>query len=291
MTIIGSPISSTAPIPSNSRRYMREQLARTLFDLVEGTATATGTTTTLIDSALTRYANDYFVGAELYLLAADATAWITDSAQATGTLTYTPATTATTAGMDYQIYRQVRKAAIDRALARAAAGCIVQTSLTPNPNSLDYYLMSSIGLSRPNQVLAVWLRACGDVRVTPQRLTSWHIEDAEGALTLRVPYLLQAGDQLWLEYHADEHWLISDLQAINLPSGLIIARAAVLLCEEVLARQDAGGRDVWAVHLKYWREVEQVENARHTPPARFAVAPNYDAVERGTRGHPLWSRL
>lgn len=272
MTIVGTPISYPAITAGMSRKDLREYAARNLFDMVEGTASS-GSTTTIVDTDLVRFANDYWNGAQVYIATDTAgqapqteTAWVTDFVQSTGTLTFAPALTAAVGASDtYQLYTYVTKADIDRALARAAVGTPIATSLTPKTDSCDYYLTCITGLSRAAQIARVGWRSGGDVTRQPVYLRDFQMEDAEAQITLRLSNTLSADDHLWIEYYADANYLNTDERRINLAPRLVLARALIELIEMVMQRQDAAGNQLWGQRLRYWQEVETKESRRNPP--------------------------
>ncbi len=91
------------------------QAARNLEAIVESKATATGTTTTLIDGTLTVYGfrDDDFNGGTIFISPALIT--VTDFAAATGTITFPARASATTAGQVYGIMHKRYPAYILRA--------------------------------------------------------------------------------------------------------------------------------------------------------------------------------
>ena len=257
-----------------TRKTLRESIARKLFGMIEGTADSGGTTT-IVDADLSRYANDYFNGAQAYIVT-DAggasaapegeTSWVSDFVSSTGTLTIAPALTAAVgAGDTYQVFMQVSKADIDRALAYAAAGTMIATSLTPKTDSVDYYLCDIIGLTRGSQIARVGYRPHGDVKIQPGYIRDWLWEDAEAMITLRLSRTLNSDDHLWIEYPIDHTYFVDDTRILIMTPRLVEARACIELCEQVMHQQDANGAALWGTRLRYWQDVEKLERQRNPP--------------------------
>jgi hypothetical protein len=263
----------------HTRLQLRDEVAA-LFDMHEDTATG-GSTTTLVDAKLARFADDYWNGAQVYVKtdAGGANAapegedsWVTDFVGATGTLTLSPELTqAPAAGDTYQLYRWVTKDEIDKALARACVGGEVATSLTPQTDTLDYILTDAVGLLRRQQMIGVWRRRSGEATDAPQPVQGWSMEDAEGVLTLRLPYTLSSDDQLWIVYTAGETYLNSDTRSTNLPKDLLIARAAVYLIQRMVTTLDLKALEVWGQKLRYWNEQREAEERKYQRPSGRAV--------------------
>lgn len=248
-----------------------------IFGLHDGFATG-GSTTTIVDGALTRFANDYFSGTQACVNGV--TAWVTDFAG--DTLTVAPAfPTAVGAGTPYQIYFRVTKEAIDAALELACAGYEVATTLTAKADSLDYYVTDVPLLLRRAQIIGVWVRAHNDVRNAPVEVQGWQLEEAEGQLTFRMPYTLNADDGLWLVYYAAEH-SIGENDTLSLPSALVRARAVVHLLETRL--NNTVDRDWYGTQLRYWGEKLQQEERKHQKAPVKVRAYNWDAAFGGRSG-------
>lgn len=275
----GTPILGTAggvgsvlPIAVSglSRGDLREDIAR-VFGFLKSTASA-GATTTLTDATLTRFPNDYFIGAQVWISEADGaapedeTSFGTDFVKSTGVLTFAPAMTAAVASGDhYHIYMIVTKDDIDEAIAMASQGADASYVLTVDTTTLDYDLTYVSGLRDARQVRAVWLRSADDTLVQPTRINGWQIEDNFGQLTLRLPYAPNSNDALWIEYQLDETGMTDDAMRCNLPSRLVKARAMVHLLEILMMGQDASGREKYGQMLRYWNDEKTKEDARWQP--------------------------
>ena len=274
----GTPVS-IAPSVSRvgwTRTELRELVAR-VFGLHDDVATG-GTTTTIVDSKLARFADDFFNGTQAFVRLTDGSApegqraWVTDFAASTGTLTIAPAfSDAMLAGDRYQLFFRVSYDEINNALDMVTGSFEVATSLTPKDNALDYYVTQAPLLLRRQQLIAVWRRVNGDVKNPPVEVLGWTFEDAQGQLTLRMPYTMSSNDQLWITYYAGESSL-EDCEYINAPLMLIRARAVVYLCENKL--NNTTDRDWYGTLLRYWRDVLKVEEGK------------YQRIMKRTRMHP-----
>ncbi|MFA6046469.1 MAG: hypothetical protein WC718_15900 [Phycisphaerales bacterium] len=238
-----------------TRAQYREAIAR-IFGFYTGTATG-GTTSTLVDTRLARFANDFFNGADLYVKTTTDTlapqgeaVFVTDFVAATGTLSVSPAfTVAPGAGDTYQLYMRITKADIEAALDLSLVGAEVATTLAAKTDSLDYYVTSAPKLLRHQNIIGVYRRSNNDVQSPPQEITGWSLEEAEGLLTLRLPYTLLSTDVVWLVYYSGEY-SAGESDVVNLPVSLVRARAAKLLCEQKI--NDVSDREWWGTQLRYW---------------------------------------
>lgn len=271
----------------------RESIAR-VFGLHSDTATG-GSTTTIVDSKLSRYPDDHFNGTQVYIKTAGSaapqgeTAWVTDFASATGTLTVSPALTADVeAGDTYQVYFRFSKGDIDDALGSACAGYEVATSLTPQTSSLDYYVTDATLLLRRSQIIGVWLRRHSDLETFPVEVRGWQLEEAEGQLTFRMPYTLNEDDDLWLIYYASEH-TIGDNDTISLPLALVRARAVVYLLETKL--NNTTDRDWYGTQLRYWGEKLAQEERKLPRPSIKAKSLDWDKYGGQRRFDQILKRL
>ena len=278
-TVTGSPGSLMGfggPFGS-TRRVLREEVGRAL-GMHEGVADTNAVTTAVVDATLVRFGNDYWIGCECYIQStqggdtatapAGQSGWVTDFVSATGVLTVSPAyTVAPTTDATYQLYKWVSTEKINHALQEAARGAEIATSLTVETDSFDYDLAGAVGLSRRAQVVGVYWRDQADLETMPVRLPFWEVEEAEGRLYLRVPATFTTGDQLWVTYRADEHYLTADTLCINLPQELVVARAVVYLLQRLLSEQDAGGAERIGQLLRYWEDQKKTQEAQHQRPA------------------------
>ncbi len=268
-----------------TRRELRELVAK-VFGWQSGTATG-GSTTTVVDSSLARYADDYWIGASLWLAAkANApggyTSWVTDFVSSSGTLTVSPAfADACAAGDAYQLFRYVSKEQIDDAINEVAKGGYAHHHLTPNADlSLMYEINAAPNLMRVEQVMTVWRLSLNDSSLRPVEVKGWQVEEDQGVLTLRLPYAPPADDDLWLVYQIGEGGLISDDTRTTVPADLIRARAVVFLLQNILVDQDAQGLEKWGQQLRYWsEELGRVERLYQLPMRRVRVY-DWREVER-----------
>jgi hypothetical protein len=272
----------------------REQIAYALGGLMGDAATG-GSTTTIVDSKLSRFPDDHFNGMNVYIKSAGnaapqgETSWVVDFASATGTLTLSPAlSTAVEAGDTYQVYTRVSKADIDAALDSVCAGYEVATSLTPKMASLDYYVTDAALLLRRQQIIGVWLRRHSDVETLPVEVHGWQFEDAEGQLTFRMPYTLNEDDQLWLIYYAAEH-PIGENDTLSLPLALVQARAMVWLIQNKL--NNTTDRDWWGTQLRYWSEKAAQEERRLQRASTKAKRLDWDKYAGQHRFDQILKRL
>lgn len=271
-----------------TRVQLREAVAR-LFGMYEGVVSAAGMGVhpsnapgydTFYDYDLAVYADDYWNGADIYIKTMAGggapqgeSSKISNFTSASGYLFCSPAFTVSPAvGSTYQIYQSVTKAQIDRALNQACMGAEVATSLTPSTTSLDYQLAAAIGLYRRQQMIGVWVRDLGNDDSLPWQVQGWQLEDAEGLLTLRLPQLLTASDQVWIVYTLGENGMSNDTQTVNMPMALVVARSAVYLYQELLDRQGPSGRESIGQKLRYWEEKLQAEERKYGRPSAKARA-------------------
>jgi len=249
----------------------REEVART-FDLLESTTTATGLTTSAVDTTLGRFADDYHVGANFFVKKTvlggapeGDQSWVTDFVAATGTLTLSPAlSVALEAAATYQLYPIMGAGVseINHALGQTCIGAEIVTSLVPADDTLDYIVTGALGLYRRQQMIGVWRRDMADVKGLPVQINGWQFEDAGGSLTIRLPYTLSTNDQLWIHYYAGEN-SIAQCASINLSGRLIRARTVKYLIENLMSRQGAQGLERWGGLLRYWTEEWQRAEAAH----------------------------
>lgn len=283
----GTPATASttteAPLSGNgvTRAQYREAVAR-VFGLHDSIATG-GSTSTIVDTKLTRFANDWFNGAHAYIKSADSAdpegedAWVTDFVSATGTLTISPTLTAAVEADDrYQVYFRVTKHDIDDALDLACVGYEVATTLTPKTDSLDYYITGSPLLMRRNQIIGVWYREHGDLDSLPVEIKGWQLEEAENQLVLRLPDTLNNDDVVWITYYAGEKSLTEDT-TLGLPISLVRARAVVYLLENKL--NNTTDRDWYGTQVRYWGEKLAQEERKIQRVAKRARAQNWDVPE------------
>lgn len=257
---VGTVVTTTSTSATHfALSVYRDAVAR-VFGMYEGTATG-GTTSTVVDTALVRWANDYWNGAQVYIkTTVDGAApqlqarMVTDFVASTGTLTVSPAFTVTAgAGDTYQLLPRVTIEEINAALDLACVGAEVATSLTPSNSTLSYYVADATGLHRRQQITGVWRRVHNDQLTQPEQLIGWQFEDAEGQLWLHLPYAVNHDDHLWLTYYMGEQ-SFSGVTESNLPVALVRARAVVYLLEGLLGRFVGTEADDWGVKLRYWNE-------------------------------------
>ena len=255
-----------------------------MFDFVEGVADA-GATTTITDLALTRYPNDYFIGAQVWIAEADGaapedeTSYVTDFVNSTGVLTFAPAmTVAPAAGDHYHLFLTVSKDAIDRAIARASQGAEAVYLLTIDATTLEYDLTYITGLRDSRQIHAVMVRDNDDSLSQPYLLRDWYVEDNFGQLTLRLLASPSESDSMWIVYRLDDTGMEDDAQRCNLPTDLILARAKVYLIQDLLPKQDQSGMDKYGQLLRYWEDKVKEQERRLQPKG-------------GTVGKTPWATL
>lgn len=282
----------------HTRQQLREEVAR-VFGLLEGTATG-GTTGTVVDSSLTRYADDYFINASAYIKtdAGGANAapecqerMVTDFASATGTLTVLPVYTAAPASSDtYQIYQRVTVAEINAALTRVCRGALGVVALTPSGSTLDYDLSGTTTLMEARQIVRVMRRELNDNDTQPYPVP-FQVKDTSGVLTLTLPILMNTTDGLWVEYESREDIFTTaataaaDAVKITVPVELIRCRATVYLLENRLAQQTGQAFERAGQELRYWRERLLVEERRHHPnTGRARRHPWEQGMARVSRG-------
>lgn len=246
------------------------------FGYNEGKATANGTTTTLVDTRLSRFSNDFFVGAQVWVKykstsATGYTAYVTDFVSATGTLTFAPALEAATATDDaYAIFRFVTKEEIEDALNEVCRGGQAMHTLTlQTDNDLNYSLNDVPSLHRPSQVLSVLRHQMADDNLQPVPMEGWTIEENAGLLTLRLPYAPFSTDAVYVVYEIGEGGLTTDDTRTTLPPNVVRLRAVVYLMENLLTDQDATGMEKWGQLLRYWRErLAEAEAALQRAPRK-----------------------
>jgi hypothetical protein len=243
-----------------SRGELRRMVAK-VFGHWQGQATSNGTTATLIDTRLSRFADDYFVGAQCWIKwkassAPGYTAYVTGFVGSTGTLTFAPAMGAATASGDaYELFRYVTKDDIEDALNEVCKGGTAYHQLTPNTDGSLAYTISKIGtLHRPSQVLDVLRYALGDDTQTPQSVRGYRIEDNEGVLTLRLPWALNTSDALWLVYEVGELGMMHDDDMTTLSADVVRARAVCWIIDTLLMDQDEQGMAKFGTLARYWQD-------------------------------------
>jgi hypothetical protein len=264
----GSGIASPIPLVTGgyTRSNLRTELAR-FFGYHEGTATANGTTGTLVDSKLSRFADDYFIGANIWIETSPSgpegqDSFVSDFARSTGTLTFTPAMTLAPLTTDaYHLYLNVTKVEMDTAIARASAGGQAQYALTPVTTTLDYDLTTAYGLAHPSQIQAVMHRYNADTELPLTALSGWSVSDNYGTLTLHLRTFPATADTLYVVYLLDGTYPLDDAQRSNLPMSLVKVRALCYLLTNMLPRQDASGADKWGQLLRFQKE-ELVQEER-----------------------------
>lgn len=240
-----------------------------------------GSTTTLIDSRLVAYADDYWNGTSLYIADADGAppqydaATVVDFVSATATLSLTPALgAAVEAGDTYELFQRVTVEQIHDAIARVAAGNEAVKPLTVSAATVSYSLEEVEGLYRADQVVTVWRRPNRNPLRQPVEVLNWQIEDDEGKLTLRLAEAITTGDDLWIVYRIGPDSVLGDDEMINVPPTLIRARAIVYLLENLLTGQDDAGLQRYGTLLRDMREVAAREAAAYHPrPGRAIFYP------------------
>lgn len=267
-----------------SRGELRTLIAR-VFGHHIGTATSDGTTTTLNDTRLSRYADDFFVGAQVWVKwkptsAAGYTAYVTDFASSTGTLTFTPAMDAATESGDaYEIFRYVTKDDIEIALNEVCKGGLARHDLTVNTDgSLSYSLNAIAGLHRPSQLVQVWRHRLGDETTLPQVMTGWRLENNRGELTLWLPWAPDTSDALWIVYEMGELGFAHDDDKTSMPVDVIKARAVLWLLGEMLIGQDEQGLAKFGQLTRYWRERLMEAEQALPRPRRMVVQHQWSAT-------------
>jgi hypothetical protein len=293
-TSVGTNQSYTYP-SGRSRSELRTLVAK-VFGHWTGSATGNGSTTTLPDTRLSRFADDYFIGTEVWVKwksasAAGYTSFVTDFVAATGTLTFAPAMGAAVASGDaYEVFRYVTKEEIDDALAEVCKGGTAWKALTPNTDDhLDYSLNNINTLFRPSQVLEVVRLRLADQTLMPARIHGWSLEDNAGLLTLRLPSAPDTTDSLWLVYEIGEQGLQHDDDKTGLPADLVRPRAVLWLLENMLVDQDEQGLAKYGQLARYWRErLKEAESAMARTPGWAVI---HQWTEDSSGPDPLWSAL
>jgi hypothetical protein len=277
-TPVSAPAAAVAAGAGLTRLKLREEVAR-FFGLFASTVTS-GTGSTIVCNGLARYADDYWNGANLLLLTTvdgaapqgESAAFVTDFVRSTTTLSFEPALTASVdVGDVFELYQNVTIANIHAALNQACQGALVRTNLVPSGDTLDYNITGAVDLYRPQQITGVWRRDTGTDSL-PHEIVGYQVEDAEGCLLLRLPYLLDEDDDFWITYTAGEYSLANDDTAvINLPMALIKARAIVWLLERHAYNMDSTGRDKQGMFLRYWQEqLVKADRAYQRPSQKVA---------------------
>lgn len=236
-----------------TRLQIREHIAR-FFGSHFGTVVS-ATTTSITDDVLPRYADNYFLGSQVWIQ--EQTAFVTDFDSASGTLTFSPALTFTpSAGDTYRVFRVFTEDEINWAISGALAGAEIATSIVPDTEALDYNLYAAPGLRRAAQMRSVWVREHNRTDSLPRQVVGWQMEDADTLLTLRLPYRLNADDGFWIVYEL-EAWdmeLTDDCDLTNIPMEVLISRSMVHLLASRLAGSNGDNLSHWGQQLQYWRE-------------------------------------
>ena len=269
-----------------TRKDLREEVAQQ-FGFLEADVTG-GNASVINSNDLMPYASDYWNGAWVKLFnevvvggGSEAGTYTTietrrvvDFSTSGGyLLSVMPSFTVTPeAGDVFQLYQNVSPEEIDLAVKRASRGAEIATSLTPNTTGYDYQLTEAVGLQRRQQITGLWIRDQNLQNAMPRRLTVFDLEDAEGLLTLRIPFLLSSTDHFWLTYLADENTIDSDTDEVNLPSELIKSRAVVYLIEILLGRQGASGTERWGTMMRMWSDIRtEEERSYQSMPRRVKI--------------------
>jgi hypothetical protein len=250
-----------------------------VFGHWEGKATGSGSTTTLPDTRLSRYADDFFIGAQCWVKwkatsAPGYTAYVTDFVSSTGLLTFAPAMGAAVASADaYELFRYVTKDDIEDALNEVCKGGQAYHKLTVNTDQSLAYAISDIGtLHRPSQVLGVLRYALDDNTLLPQPVRGYSLEDNSGVLTLRLPFAPNSNDGIWLVYEVGELGMAHDDDMTTLPADVVRARAVVWLLDTMLVDQDEQGMAKFGTLARYWRDVRKETEQALPRPARTSIA-------------------
>lgn len=270
------------PPVGRTRRELREMIARA-FGAWKGTAQS-GTTTTIVDSRLAKFADDTWIGAQAWLEKSKGASWVTDFVSSTGTLTVAPnLEEAPNDGDVYWLYTTVSKDDIDSALNEVCYGEQAALELTADTNHALIYGLTDWRLLRPEQVLRVL--AVYDDYTPPRTLHNWSIEADAGVLRLRLERPVSAQEKIYVVYRVAENGLESDDTRVQSPALLIRARAIVYLLENLLANQDQPGLDKIGTLLRYWVEQRDKLEKDWQPPSREA-----QTTWVGQRmSEPLWS--
>lgn len=274
-----------------TRRELRELVAR-VFGWWSGVATG-GSQTTIVDSRLARFADDYWLGATAWLVYKSNVpqgyeVTVTDFASSTGTLTVTPAfDSSCVAGDEYQLFRYISKRQIDDALNESCRGALARCDLTPNSDYSLAYSLSAFGLLRPSQIAGVYVVPQGDERLYPLMIEGWRCEEDQGVFTLWLPRAVNVNDDLYILYRLGEGVLIGDDVRITTPSDLVQARAVVFLLQNMLADQDTQGLEKWGQLLRYWTERLQALDKQYGAPTGRTRRPDWRRTDAPSSEH-LW---
>lgn len=276
-TSVGTTSHYTYPA-GRSRAEFRRMVAK-VFGHWSGTATGSGSTTTLPDTRLSRYVDDHFIGVQCWVKwkatsAAGYTAYVTDFVSLTGLLTFTPALGAAVASGDaYELFRYVTKDDIEDALNEVCKGGQAIHTLTPTTDqSLDYDISAIGTLHRPSQILGVMYRSLGDTGTIPVAIRGYTIQENAGVLTLRLPWAPNTSDTVWVVYEIGEQGMVHDDDMTTLPADLVRARAVVWLLDTMLVDQDEQGMAKFGTLARYWRDVRKEAEQALPRPARTSIA-------------------
>lgn len=193
---------------------LRAELAKTLNSYIAGTATG-GSTTTVIDTNLLdsgQYADDHFIGADIYIndttddAAPEGEArYCTDFAQSTGTLTVGKAfSVAPEASDTYEIYLNTTVEELNQALMWAVKDWRFVSSDDLVSTSAEYTVTAS-HLSGADQIIGVWTRSASDTQSNYERVTNYKLWDNAGVITIEFEDASDLDSTLYVrvEYLAD----------------------------------------------------------------------------------------
>lgn len=175
-----------------------------------GTATALGTTSTLVDTTLMD-TSDSYNGGTLFLTASSLTRRITDYAQTSGTITFTPVATAPASGSYYTVTNMRREdivQAINQALRQIGAVTSINDTLDVIENTQEYTLPAGV-----SNVVRISIANRVDDPVEYHR--TYHWREFGGKLYIDTPIQQPAGNTIRLYYNTPPAQVNADADVIS----------------------------------------------------------------------------
>ena len=198
---------------SHTLAELRRELARSLDSYVTGYV-ASATALTMTDDDLLksgRWADDHFIGADLYIVEADGAApegenkYVTDFDAATGKITFGTAFDAVLqAGDQYELYQNVTVAELNQALMFAVKDWRF-TSSDDVVEGISQYEITASGINSANQITGVFIRNSQDEDDGYYPITNYRLWESAGTVYLEIlnAALLTSNYYYRIEYLAE----------------------------------------------------------------------------------------
>ena len=193
---------------------LRIELAKALDSYITGTAPS-GTTTTIVDTNLLdsgQYADDHFIGADIYI--SDTTddaapigeaRYCTDFVVSTGTITVGKLFSAAPgAGDTYEIYTATTVDELNQALMLGVKDWRFVSSDDFVDDQAEYQITAN-HLHNADQIVGIWVRAGDDTGAAYKQVTDFRLWDNAGTLTVDFndPSLQDTSLYARIEYQAE----------------------------------------------------------------------------------------